>query len=264
MGYQSLERKITTLMCISIRPRTLLLCFFFLLSVPTAFATEYTIRPSLSNQSGASVAGEDVQEIEVIPIPYWLFLFWLGFTQITSAPEVLSPAIRLFPVLGGFKRIGRSNTFDNLNREKLYGFIKSCPGTYFSEIIKDTGLNRGTVRYHLDILETQDMIESYKVKGKIRYFLNGSTYEKKDKVVIAALRNDMDRRIILEILNGRCITHGMLVEKFGVSAPTISWHIRHLKEQGIVQADREDSHITYSIDSNYLKSMQKYVNSIYS
>ncbi len=264
MGYQSLEQRTITLTWPSIRSGSFLLCFFFLLLIPSAGATEYTIRPSQSDQFGAPVAGEDVQEIEVIPIPYWLFLFWLGFTQITSAPEVLSPAIRLFPVLGGFKRIGRLNTFDNLNRERLYGFIKSCPGTYFSEIIKDTGLNRGTVRYHLDVLVTQDMIESYKVKGKIRYFLNGSTYEEKDKVVIAALRNDMDRRIILEILNGRCITHGTLVEKFGVSAPTISWHIRHLKEQGIVQADREDSHITYSIDSNYLNSMQKYVKSIYS
>ena len=94
-----MEQRTITLTWPSIRSGSFLLCFFFLLLIPSAGATEYTVRPSQSDQFGASVAGEDVQEIEVIPIPYWLFLFWLGFTQITSTPEVLSPAIRLFLVL---------------------------------------------------------------------------------------------------------------------------------------------------------------------
>ncbi len=44
--------------------------------------------PSLSDEFGASVAGEDVQEIEVKPIPYWMFLLMLGFAHVTPAPEV--------------------------------------------------------------------------------------------------------------------------------------------------------------------------------
>ena len=131
---------------------------------------------------------------------------------------------------------------------KLYGFIKSCPGTYFSEIIKDTGLNRGTVRYHLEVLETQNKIECYKANGKARYFQNSFTYGEKDKVVIAALRNDMDRKIILGILDSQYISNENLVEKMGVSAPTINWHIRHLKEEGIVRADTCGRYTAYSID----------------
>jgi len=245
----------------SIRQRTFLLCFFFLLLVSTAGATEYTVRPFPSNQSGASLAGEDVQEIEVKPIPYWMFLLMLGFAQVTHAPEFLYQ-IKFVPVLGGCKRIGRSNALANLNREKLYDFIKSCPGVYFNEIIKKTGLNRGTVRYHMEVLETQNMIEPYKANGKIRYFQNSSTYEEKDKAVIAALRNDMDRKIILEILDGQCISNETLVEKMGVSASTISWHIRHLKEHGIVRADTEGRYTTYSIDSDYLDSIWAYVDNV--
>ena len=261
MEYQLLEQRTIASTCTTIRRRTFFLCFFFLILAPSTGATEYTVRPFPSNQSGASLAGEDVQEIEVIPIPYWMFLLMLGFAQVTPAPEFLY-SIKFVPVLGGCKRIGRSNALANLNRERLYDFIKSCPGTCYSEVIKKTGLNRGTVRYHMEVLETQNMIESYKANGKIRYFQNSFTYEEKDKAVIAALKNDMDQRIILEILNGQCITNKTLVEKMGVSASTISWHIKHLKEQGIVRADTEGRYATYSIDSDYLNSILVYVDNV--
>ena len=181
----------------------------------------------------------------------------LGFAHVIPAPEYLYP-IKFVPVLGVCKRISRSNALENLNRDRLYDFIKSCPGAYFSEIITKTGLNRGTVRYHMEVMETQNMIESYKAKGKTRYFQNNSTYEKKDKAVIAALKNDMDQRIISEILNGQCSTNKTLVEKMGISASTISWHIKHLKEQGIVEDDRQGQYTIYNINSDYLNSIQKY------
>ena len=249
-----MEQRAITSTWLSTKVGTSLL--FFLLLISSAEATEYTVRPSLSDEFGASVAGEDVQEIEVIPIPYWMFLLMLGFAHVTPAPEFLYP-IKFVPVLGGCKRIGRSNALANLNRERLYDFIKSCPGTCFSEVIKKTGLNRGTVRYHMEVLETENMIEPYKANGKIRYFQNSSTYEEKDKAVIAALKNDMDRRIILEILNGQCSTNETLVEKIGVSASTISWHIRRLKGQGIVEDDRQGQNTTYNINSDCLNSIQR-------
>jgi len=256
-----LELRTITLMYTTIKRRTFFLCFFFLILASTAFgATEYTVRPFPSNQSGASIAGEDVQEIEVKPIPYWMFLLMLGFAQVTTTPEFLYP-IKFVP-LGGFKRIGRSNIFANLNRERLYDFIKSYPGAYFNEIIKKTGLNRGTVRYHLEVLETQNKIECYKENGKTRYFQNSFTYGEKDKAVIAALRNDMDRKIILGILNGQCISNETLAEKMGISASAISWHIKHLREQGIVRADTQGRYTTYSIDSNYLDSIWGYVDNV--
>lgn len=231
------------------------------MSISTAFATEYTIRPSQSNQFGTSIAGEEVHETEVQPIPYWLYLLLLGFTQVTTAPETFY-TIRLFPILGGYKRIGRSNVLENMTRDKLYGFIKSFPGTYFNKIIKETELNKGTVEYHLGMMEAQDLIVSYKANGKIRYFLNQSSYKKEDQTVIAALKNDVYRRIILEILNNQSINHKTLSEKIGVSAPTITHHIKRLKEKGIVKAETKGWYTIYSIDSNCFDSLKKYMNSI--
>lgn len=147
-----------------------------------------------------------------------------------------------------------------MNREKLYGFIKSFPGSYFSEIIKETGLNKGSVEYHLKTMETKEIIESYKTNGKLRYFLNHSTYNKEERTVISALKNDTHRRIILGILGNQNINHKTLAEGIGVSSPTLTQHIKHLKEQGIVKADTNGRYTIYSINSNYFDSLQEYLN----
>lgn len=258
MAYQSLEQRTTTLTLPSIRPRSFLICFFFLLIVPIAVATEYTIRPSQNDQFGASVAGEEVHEIEVKPIPYWLFLLLLGFTQVTTAPESFFP-IKLLPILSGYKKIDSSNILENMNRDRLYCFIKSFPGSYFSEIIKATGLNRGTVEYHLEMMKAEDIIVFCKTDGKKRYFLNHSTYKEEEQLVIASLKNDVHRRIILAILNNQNINHKTLTERIGVSGPTITQHIKHLKEKGIVKAKTQGWYTTYSIDSNYFDPLHKFM-----
>jgi predicted transcriptional regulator len=96
------------------------------------------------------------------------------------------------------------------------------------------GLNKGVVEYHLRMLEEQNMITSHKTRRRIHYFLNESTYGEKEKVTLAALKNEKHRRIISEILNCGQITHETLAEKIGVSAPTIT---------------------AYSIDRDYVELM---------
>ena len=252
MKYMSPELRTAHSTCISTKAvRTLLACLLFLILISTSVtATEYTVRPSLSKEPGASVAGEEVRELEVKTMPYWLFLLWLISVQITSAPEIQFSA-RFLYVLGGYRRIYQSNVLKNTNRDRIYGFVSSNPGTYPNEIIKETELNKGVVEYHLGMLEEQNMIISYKTRGRIHYFLNESTYGEKEKVALATLKNDKHRRIILEILNCEQITHETLAGRIGVSAPTINWHIRHLKEQGIVRTDTDGRYTAYSIDRGY-------------
>ena len=252
MEYMSPELKTAHSTCISTKAaRTLLACLLFLILISTSVtATEYTVRPSLSNESGASVAGEEVRELEVIPIPYWLFLLWLISAQITPAIDILFSA-RFLYILGGYRKIHRSNVLENTNRAKIYSFVSSNPGTYPNEIIKEIEVNKGVVEYHLGILEEQKMIVPYKTRGKIHYFLNESTYREKEKAVLSALKNEKHRRIISEILSSGQITHENLVGRIGVSAPTINWHIRHLKEEGIVRADTNGRYTAYSIDRGY-------------
>ncbi|NJD53575.1 MAG: winged helix-turn-helix transcriptional regulator [Candidatus Methanoperedens sp.] len=73
------------------------------------------------------------------------------------------------------------------------------------------------------------------------------------------MKNDVHRRIILEMLNNPSINHKTLAEKIGVSGPTITQHIKYLKEQGIVKADTNGRYTIYSINSNYFDSLHKFI-----
>ncbi|MBE0524873.1 MAG: winged helix-turn-helix transcriptional regulator [Methanosarcinales archaeon] len=237
----------------------LIIFTLLILLVPAANATDYTVRPSISKEPGAPVYGEKVQEID--PIPYWLYLFLLVFPQLTAMPLETLTSIKVLPYLA-YKKIFKKNILDNPKRLKIYNFIEEHPGVYFRELVKRIGLKKGTVEYHLEVMETQKMIVSHKSKGKLRFFLNHSTYKKEDKTVIAALKNDTHRKVILEILNSQSITQKNLAKKIGVSTPTISDHIKYLKKEGIVKTDTKGRYTIYSIDSNYFDLLQKYMNSI--
>jgi predicted transcriptional regulator len=60
---------------------------------------------------------------------------------------------------------------------------RSLPGTCISEIASDMSLSRGTLSYHLNILEAKNLIEVHSDCGKIRYFQNNSIYCEKEKLV---------------------------------------------------------------------------------
>jgi predicted transcriptional regulator len=207
MGNALPHKELTTLTCTSTTRQakmvSLLIIFIFLLIyLPAANATDYTVRPSISKEPGTSVHGENVKEVD--PIPYWLYLLIMVFPQLTAMPLETLISIKLLPYLG-YKQIVRKNILDSPTRLKLHNFIKENPGVYFREIIRRTEIKKGTVEYHLGMMKTEEMIATYKTNGKKRYFLNNSTYKEEEQTVIAALKNDIHRRIILEILNNQSI-----------------------------------------------------------
>ena len=101
----------------------------------------------------------------------------------------------------GCKRIFGYNVLDHEVRLKIYDYIRKNPGVHYSDIANETNINRGTLRHHLMMLKKQNKVIPYKTRGKIHYFLNESTYGEKEKVALAALKNDKHRRIISKILN---------------------------------------------------------------
>ncbi len=186
------------------------------------------------------------------------------FPQLTAMPLEALISIKLLPPYLGYRQIVRKTILDSSARLKLYNFIKENPGTYFREIIKRTEIKKGNVEYHLGMMKAKGMIVFSKTNGKKRYFLNNSTYKEEEQTIIAALKNDIHRRIILEILNNQSINHITLAERIGVSGSTITHHIKHLKEQGIVKAETRGWYTIYNIDSNCFDSLKKYMNSIIS
>jgi len=60
---------------------------------------------------------------------------------------------------------------------------------------------------------------------------------------------DPTRRRILKMLQPRDLSAGDIADEFDMSRPSISHHLRILKEAGLVAAERHGQHIIYSLNT---------------
>lgn len=259
-----MEQGTTRLMlqCINCK-RLCLFCFFSLLFVSTAEATEYIVSPAPNDEFGVSVAGEKVVELEVTRIPYWQFLLWLAAMQILSIIDVILYLTKLIFIILGFRVVDRPSTVGNLKRKHIYAFIKTFPGTCTNEIANNIGLNRGAIRYHLNLLEAENLIEAHNDCGKIRYFQNNSTYGEDEKRVISVLQNEMTRKIIYKILKEECNTNGDLARTTGISKGAITWYIKQLKELDLIEENKVGRNTIYNINPIHRDIIEKEVHEIF-
>lgn len=264
MGNQLVELKTTRLMlqCINCK-RLCLFCIFSLLFVSTTEATEYVVSPAPNDEFGVSVDGEKVVELEVTQIPYWQFLLWLAAMQILSIIDVILYFTKLIFVILGFRVVDHPNAVGILKRKHIYAFIKACPGTCTNEIASNIDLNRETLRYHLNILEGENLIEAHNDCGKIRYFQNNSTYGEEEKLVISVLQNEMTRNIIYKILKKECNTNGDLARTTGISKSAITWYIKQLKELDIIKENKVGKSIIYNINPIYRDTIEKEAHEVF-
>lgn len=65
--------------------------------------------------------------------------------------------------------------------------------------------------------------------------------------------SDPTRRRILQILRTDDLTAGQLAAQFDLTWPTISGHLKVLREADLVQADRNGTSITYHLNVSVLE-----------
>jgi predicted transcriptional regulator len=226
-----------------------LLCFLFYLchagETTTSAAEKHYYEPISPEQFG-------------VPEPYWQSLLWLATTYVLSLIYFLHSSKLFFSVVG-YRIVNSENVLENSSRFQVYTYIKTRPGAYISEIVEQIGLNREIVKYHLKALSAKKKIEAYKDGGKTRYFENLLVYNEAEKKVIAALQNLSNQRIILEIINQKCNTNVDLACELGVSRPTISWHIKNLKEVGLIMEIKEGNKTFYRINPAYEPLIEKHI-----
>jgi predicted transcriptional regulator len=238
--------------------KILISCLLFFLLTSIVEATEYIITPCTNDEPGVSVNGEKVVELRDFT-NYWELLLWLFITNALSSIDVLFHSTKIIYIVTGFRIANNTNILQNSSRSTIYFYIENKPGAYFSEVVENTGLNRGTVKYHLKILEIKNKIEAYEDGGKTRYFQNNSKYTNEEKKVIVTLQNNTNQRIISEILNGRCNTNTSLAREFRVSRATINWYVKNLKETELINETKKGRNIIYEVSTSHKTLIKKYM-----
>src|ERR671931_1269187 len=119
-------------------------------------------------------------------------------------------------------------------QNKLISYINGQPGIRYRELLRLSGLSNGVITYHITNLEkSRQIIADRNINNKItRYYSNNIPIEEAD--IIGHIRNNAARQIILFILDHDSCTSNEIIEYTKKTPSTISWHLKRLKDSGII------------------------------
>ncbi len=64
----------------------------------------------------------------------------------------------------------KDEVLENFVRGQIFGYIRTNPGVYYTEIMKSLGIKNGTLSYHLKTLEGMDLVKSRREGARRRAF----------------------------------------------------------------------------------------------
>ncbi|MGC1132659.1 MAG: winged helix-turn-helix transcriptional regulator [Nitrososphaeraceae archaeon] len=132
-------------------------------------------------------------------------------------------------------------------RKDIYNFISKNPGIRYRELIRLAGISNGVLTYHLCLLEKSGEIKVERLSNKkvTRYFV--ANIPKEDSDIISCLRGKVIRNIIFFVLENEFCTFSEIVDHVGKAPSTISWHIKKLREAGILGTNYGNDRQLYSV-----------------
>jgi len=144
-----------------------------------------------------------------------------------------------FVCLGAVAR-AKARLSKNDNRNRVLEFIAGNPGSSLYEIARGTGVNLGTVRYHLFILGLNHKIVASQTDGKyVRYFTNSGTYSKDEQLILSLMRRDAMGRVLGLMLERPGISNVEIARELDIRESVVSRCVKELSAKGVVTRESE-------------------------
>ncbi|MDD1686123.1 winged helix-turn-helix transcriptional regulator [Methanoregula sp.] len=221
----------------------------------TAFPEQYTVEPAFG-ATGIAVP-------DIVPITFWdltlremVIVIALAISPLLLAPVEIVFTIKLLSVLG-FRRIVRGNILGNSVRNTLYCCIRERPGISPGELAEAAGLSRGALAYHLALLRAFGKIVLVKNHGGVRCFENSGTYSLCEQKMFNCLRSGTGNKIIRALAATPGLSREELGQVLGVSGPTVTWHMKRLAADGVVDVSRDGRFSRYAISEEMTAFLQR-------
>ena len=122
-------------------------------------------------------------------------------------------------------------------RKKIYFLVKKHSGCHFRELERKSNLSSGTLKYHLDFLVKHSLLRREKQGNNLRYFFTPLWHE--NSHLLGILRQKSLRNIILFMLQNKKATNKSIVEFTHLSPSTVSWHLKKLLKENIIELKNE-------------------------
>ncbi|MFQ5815603.1 MAG: winged helix-turn-helix transcriptional regulator [Candidatus Hydrothermarchaeaceae archaeon] len=130
-------------------------------------------------------------------------------------------------------------------RRDIYGVISGSPGLHFREILRETELGVGSLRYHLAVLEKNGIVVSREDGQYLRFFPAGLSEEEKE--LLGMLRQRSIRKILGYLLMNPAASHREVVRNVGLAPSTVSWYLKKLERLGLLKLDKSGKNTAYTV-----------------
>jgi len=184
---------------------------------------------------------------------FWQVPLWMQIACISSALVGLFALLKISPLI--FGKI--LDALDNWNRKKIYGHVQTHPGSTASDISREEGMNLGTVKYHIGILEAAHKITTKHINKNVRIFQNSSEYGEKEKIVTSALAVPARKSIILSLMDNPGMTNRQIATMMGISDSGSYQHMKRLLDEKIVSMECDGGIKKYYVNGDVKEILGK-------
>lgn len=138
--------------------------------------------------------------------------------------------------------ISPKEALKNPQRAMLYGFVRATPGAHLKQLSEEFKMKTSSILWHIRKLEAADLVHSERANGfRVFYPTEGGIEAKRLSRAITTLHNENARRIQERVHDKPGQTVKELSERLDIHSGTVRWHLRKLREFGLVdELVRED------------------------
>jgi predicted transcriptional regulator len=131
-------------------------------------------------------------------------------------------------------------------RKRVYDLVVQNPGVHLREIERLTNLPLGVVRYHLERLQREGLIEPQEDRYFKRFFPKNRIPNVPTET-FNVLRQESLRRLVLYLLNDPGANHQTLMNAFGLPASTLSTYLSTLLKKNVIRREKHGKENRYFI-----------------
>ena len=132
------------------------------------------------------------------------------------------------------------------SRRRIYDFLTANPGVHLRRIGQALGMSTGMLSYHLGYLERNGVLKAEEDGHRKRYFIARAFVEAQRRI-LAVLRQDVPRKIVLELLTHGDRTFAELQLRVGVSKSTLSYHLQKLMQRDLLVRTKRERESVFTI-----------------
>lgn len=132
--------------------------------------------------------------------------------------------------------ISPKEALKNPQRAMLYGFVRGNPGVHLKKLSEEFAMKTSSILWHIRKLESAELVRSERANGfRVFYPVEGGIEMKRVSRAITALQNP-NARLLFEAVERRAgSSPSGLASRLSIHAGTVRWHLRKLREFGLVE-----------------------------